>query len=266
MKRTSYQRQRCPVRALLHVTLRSAVLLSTAFILCGCLELFNEELPPEPQPIEDDQGSFTLHASYRAIRSYPGGSGVFVVSMRPGQGFAGIVRLTLEADSELHAQIDRYLLDEDDSVAEIRIAPMSPGGGDSLRILFTARHNGVEQHIPLAVDVMEWDHPSPGAEIRYRNQFIDWLADAHPELNISGQDFFGRWMTYPQHLIVEHWTFLSREWEMRICFHVMFPPDDWSKMRLRCRGCPEALIAVHRDTKGNITQIPVEEYPTFYGY
>jgi|GEM_PF-955083 len=266
MDRRSYRPHRFSAQALLHATLPAAMLLCTAFLLSGCLEMFTEELPPEPQPIENDEGTFTLHTSYRAIRSCAGGGGVFIVSMRPGPGFAGIVRLTLESDSGLHAQLDRYLLDEDDSVAEIRIAPMSLGSGDSLRILLTARHNGSLQRLPLAVNMIEWEHPSPGAEIRHRQHFIDWLAEAHPELDINGNDFFGRWMTYPQHLIVEHWTFLSREWEMRICFHVMIPPDDWSKMLLRRRGCPEALFAVHRDTYGNVTEIPVDAYPTFYGY
>ena len=245
----------------------AALMLVLAAGFQGCLDMFNESLPPEPMPAEDDAGSFTLRATAGAVRSFPGGGGLFVVSIRPDAGFAGMVRLSLDADPALHAQLDRYLLDRSDSVAEIRIAPDDDAPIDNLTIVLTATHNGVHTTLPLTVEMFEWEQSkTPGEEIGYRDTFISWLNDAHPELDISAADHFLRWHTYPQIIIVEHWTFLSRDWELRVCYHVMIPPHDWSKMLLRRRGSTRPILAAHRDTEGHITEIPIEEYPILDGY
>ena len=74
------------------------------------------------------------------------------------------------------------------------------------------------------------------------------------------------YITYPAHLIVEHWTFLYDNWEMRICYHVMIPPYNWSMLWLRPLGELDAVFSAKREWNGTAYEIPICDYPTFYGY
>ena len=67
--------------------------------------------------------------------------------------------------------------------------------------------------------------------------------------------------------IVEHWTFLEANYEMRVCRHVMMAPEDWAKLWLRPRGEWDAVFAAMMDTDGATPyEIPLEDYPIYYGY
>ncbi len=73
-------------------------------------------------------------------------------------------------------------------------------------------------------------------------------------------------LTYPEILVVEHWTFLNPTWEMRMCFHVMIPPYDWSMLTIRSRGEWDFQFAAKRESDGTTYEIPVAEYPVMCGY
>ncbi len=95
---------------------------------------------------------------------------------------------------------------------------------------------------------------------------MPWLSQHHPEYAaVLDQKWFA-YNTYPQIWVVEHWTFLSEDWELRVCFHVMIPPYDWSMMRLRKRGEVNAEFAARRESDGTIYEIPVSDYPIKFGY
>jgi hypothetical protein len=62
---------------------------------------------------------------------------------------------------------------------------------------------------------------------------------------------------------------MSKDWEVRFCFHVMIPPYDWTKIMIRERDEWEPAIAGKREHDGvdyKLSEIPISEYPTFYGY
>jgi hypothetical protein len=88
----------------------------------------------------------------------------------------------------------------------------------------------------------------------------------HPELGDLSPQVWRNYLTYPMHLIVEHWTFLSTAWEVRLCRHIMIPPHDWSMILFRRLGTLEPVLAARRETDGSIHQIPVSEYPVLYGF
>ena len=110
------------------------------------------------------------------------------------------------------------------------------------------------------VRIFAWEQGPPGAEMAQRASFLSWLAAAHPELGDIAARPSLRYITYPEILIVEHWTFLSSVWDMRVCFHVMIPPDDWSMMLLRRTGSLTPLLAARRESDGSIREIPVSSY------
>ncbi len=124
----------------------------------------------------------------------------------------------------------------------------------------------IDETLVLEVEMFDWSSDNLPDAIIKRDELIDWLEAEHPEFGtFSGENWFA-YVTYPAHLIVEHWTFLYEKWEMRICYHVMIPPHNWSKLWLRPRGEVDAVFAAKREYDGTAYEIPVSDYPTFYGY
>jgi hypothetical protein len=235
-------------------------------LLAGCLEVGGDAMPDEPLPSPEDAGEYVLQARHTAIRSYPGGGGVFTVFIDPREDFSGTVRLSVEADPLLHASLSRHVLDERERVAELRLAPSETIGVGMQRITVVAMHDKRTTALSLDVELLPWSQAPAGMEMEKREDFLTWLRTAHPELGDVTQRPFHRYMTYPEILIVEHWTFLSSDWEMRLCYHVMIPPHDWSMLLLRRCGSLSPLLAARRESDGSIHEIAVEQYPTLFDY
>ena len=250
-----------------------AAIILLALLACSCEEApvypgdspdqatQDDILPVDPPSDEMDTGTFSLHCINTSVRSYIGGGGVFIIAIKPDPQFSGTVQLAVEADPLLAVQLTRYRLDEFISYAELTVEPCAPIAQGTSTITVRATHHGRTITRQLDVDLYEWEQNEPGTEIIKRDEFVSWLAKEHPEVGDLSAEQFRRYMTYPQILIVEHWTFLNQDWEFRVCFHVMIPPHDWSMMLLRRRGCAQPLLAARRDSDGTIAEIPVDEYP-----
>lgn len=230
----------------------------------------------------------SLHAKYSYIRSYPGGGGIFIVYIEPENGFSGNVYLRINADQNLGVEVDTKILNMQSRVAEITLRPTMNISFTTYSIEVSAFYSPSLSPVKSAVDFWEppyghhpavslrtlyldveiFDHSScnlPDAIVK-RDELVTWLEAEHPEFGMfSNQDFFA-YVTYPEILVVEHWTFLYDDWEMRICYHVMMPPYDWSKIWLRPRGEINAVFAAYRESDGTTYEIPVSEYPSFFGY
>jgi hypothetical protein len=242
--------------------IRHPRLFAIVFVLiASCSDLIPDH------PTTPDAGSYTLSARYSHIRSYPGGGGVFTIFIEPHTDFRGNVKLTLQADPILRAKLSRSTLDARDRIAELVLEPQPGVTFDSTVILVKADHRDSSTWLPLRITMYGWSSVDPGPETELLRLFLDWQHRTHPEL-ISATDVstYRRWITYPEHLIVEHWSFVDAAWEIRLCRHVMVPPDDWSMLLMRPLHTLAPVLAARRDTDGNIVEIPVSEYPLFYGY
>lgn len=219
----------------------------------------------------DGDSSFTIQATYTKIRSYPNGGGVFIVSMTSEQNFSGSVQLSLTADPALHADLTQTTLTRDASVAEITIRPDDSAKIKNHTIMLWATHASKTTAVSLEVEMFDWEQSDTATVQAKSMEFIEWLRVNRPDITgLDDNDWF-IYITYPQILIVEHWTFLNDDWEMRVCFHVMIPPDDWSMIRLRNRGTIDPLFAAKREYASDngsytIHEIPVSGYPTFFDY
>jgi hypothetical protein len=218
------------------------------------------------------EAGFSILPKYDYIRSYPGGGGIFVVRLISNGNFAGDVNLTLTADPLLNAGLSRRTLNDRYEIAEITVRPDQSIEARTYEIELRALYTGDPSHIgpfrkvSLKVEVLQWGPTNPANVISKRDEFIVWLETEHPELgNFSNRIWFP-YMTYPQILIVEHWTFLDEDWEFRLCYHVMIPPYDWSKILLRRRGEWDPVLAAMRESDGTIHEIPISEYPVMFGY
>ncbi len=209
---------------------------------------------------------FTIDAKYRKIRSYPEGGGVFIVRATQSNDLFQEIKLSINADAELNALIDVNDINRHSGIVEITIQPEpSIEFGVHPIMVFVTRSN-TTQSIELKVETINWSSGNVEMAMTKRDEFVDWLEAEHPEFGtFSGRDWFP-YVTYPGILVVEHWTFLDLDWEMRVCFHVMIPPYDWSMLLLRPRGEWDPIFAAKRESDGTIYEIPVGDYPIFFSY
>lgn len=215
--------------------------------------------------------TFEFGAKYNYIRSCPGGGGIFLVSIEPNSAFTGKVFLNIIAPYSLNAELNKDVLDMGSPVAEIRVSPSENISSGKYNIGVAAVHvvglyvQNVER-IKLEVEVFDWESTVSRNLSQKRDLFIEWLETEHPEFGIFPKQKYDAYNTYPELIIVEHGTFLSSEWEIRVCDHVMIPPDDWSMIWIRKRGALDALFAAKRETDNSIHEIPISEYPIMFGY
>lgn len=209
---------------------------------------------------------FDIKGKYLYIRSQPGGGGVFIVRMVRGRVMSDDYSLSIQADAGLNASIDIDGFSGPSGVAEISVRPDESIDAGIYSIRFYATDRNITRAIEMNVDVINWPAGTSEMAMDKRDEFVTWLETEHPELgNFSRREWYS-YLTYPGILQVEHWTFLDQDWEMRICFHVMIPPYDWSMLLIRPRGEWDALLAARRESDGTIYEIPLDEYPTFYSY
>ena len=226
-------------------------------IVVGCSEDAEED---------EDKGSYTITAKYSRIRSYRDGGGIFIVSMTPDDDFSGEVDLDINADPALNAELDRHSLDRSSTIAEIAIYPDQSAKTGGYEIELEATRINDSQSIILEVEIFDWSSGNIDDATVKRDEILGWVEEESPEFGSFSKRYWFPYMTYPETLVVEHWTFLNMEWEMRLCYHVMIPPYDWSMLAIRRRGESDFIFAVKRESDGAIHEIPVAEYPTMYGY
>lgn len=216
---------------------------------------------------EDGRISFTLKTQYDTIRSCPGGGGIFIISLPENLNLSGQLTISFEASSDLDVSISKTHLSNEVSTTEIVIEPKATIETKDYKIKVMASNQQFYGSIELVVSIFDWSTEVGEDLLLMKNEFDTWLNTNFPEYNIhEGMNWFA-YPTYPQILIVEHYTFIDQEYEYRICRHAMIPPYDWSMIRLRKRNEVAPFLAARKDSTGGIIhQIPVEDYPTLFGY
>ena len=241
--------------------------LSCILFLCLLFSCNGAIIDPEQSP--KTPGQFTLQAKYDSIRSCPGGGGLFVITAINLYNPFEIVSLQVDCDSHLNASLTRQFISSRNPVFEVVIDPVPRIPIAKYDITVTGRGRRIAASVTLHVEVLNWENASQLSDIAAgkKNAFVDWLNANFPEINITHQTDWNIYSTYPQVIIVEHYTLINHEYEMRLCSHAMIPPSDWSMIRLRKRNTWEPFLAARQDTAGDrIYEIPVDEYPLMFGY
>jgi hypothetical protein len=235
------------------------IVLVLATIINSCSDEADSVIPPL------DEGEYSISIKYVSVMIYPGGGAVFLISLTPEYKFNGDVNISTSCDPALNCNVKNINLDKEHPVSEIEVRPADSirEGKYPISICFT--HKEVTKYDTVYVNISQWGCNEEDA-FNKRNEFKEFIERKYPNLS----DIFVLkntcYSTYTNILIVEHYTFLSDSYEVRLCYHVMIPPSDWSKLLIRKRLSWEPLIALSRDTKGEIVEIPVSEYPIFFGY
>jgi hypothetical protein len=210
---------------------------------------------------------FKIESKYDYIQSYGEGGGIFPIYLKTPYQFEGNISLELSADSELNAQLTTYVLNNSSQVADIIVQPIKNITKGIHRITISSVDGFIPMEHVLEVEIFDINISEPSSYImKKKDELLSWFETTHPDYeNISDSSWFP-YRTYQKVLVVEHWTFLNDEYELRICCHITIPPYNWSKMSLRPLGEIEPVLAFHREYDGKTMEIPVSEYPILYGY
>lgn len=119
-------------------------------------------------------------------------------------------------------------------VGEVAIVPEAVDQEVELAVGITATRGEVERTERRIVMLMPGEDSLFGEAGDHLAPFVTWLARERPDLGITGVTAWsatpGGWV-----LVVNHYLFFSNEWEVGLDWHVMIPPDDWSRIYLRRR-------------------------------
>lgn len=241
--------------------MKSFPVFAVLLILCGCTK--EEDAIIAPHTVRRD---FTVAVPYDTIRSYPGGGGLFLITMTPEAECRWETRVRVEAAAGLHATVQPATLTAADEAVEVLLRPSEALADGYYALDVIAEHEGAEKRLRLYANVMPWSPPDDAEVLRRLETFRAWCTARDPAMAAAFEAPEFIYNTYPEILIVEHNTILTPEWEIRLCKHVMIPPDDWMKIRFRRRGSIAPQFAATQESNGTIHEIPVSEYPTLCGY
>jgi hypothetical protein len=119
-------------------------------------------------------------------------------------------------------------------VGEVTVIPAAVTAESQLPVTITASRGDVEKSEERSLTVMPGEDTLAQEAALHVAPFITWLAANHPELGITPETSWdgglGSWV-----LIVEHYQYVSEEWELGLSWHVMVAPEDWARIYLRHR-------------------------------
>lgn len=212
-----------------------------------------------------DKGDYSVTVKYDLIRIYHGGGGLYLFSISPNSEFEGDVELSLEADTLLHASLLKSKLTASDTVGEIILLPSGILPDKNYTIKLKLKHNGLTKYITFRANSYTWADNREDASMKL-NLFKTWIQNNKPEFLTIFDSPDLLYATYPETLIVEHYTYLSDLYEVRLCYHVTVPQDSWTKLLVRKRGHwqPEFALAIMDGL--HVLPMDTEQYPTLYGY
>jgi len=118
----------------------------------------------------------------------------------------------------------------------VDINPEDPEQERHVFVDLLAERGGIRRNRLIEVSVLPGEDHLGETAAFYRDLFIPWLAEHHPELGITGQTEWTGTVVKPHILVVTYYLFFSPEWEMGLRWHVMIPPHDWAEIYLRHRS------------------------------
>jgi len=202
------------------------------------------------------------------IRSCPGGGGIFIIKVLVSGDQIRELSLDLECDDMLNATLHIPESGSGDAL-EIVIEPDSNIAITDQPILLRGSLAERRDSLLLNVHMINWtDTKELGDLIIVKmNNYIDWLHVNHPAVEIYDTTQWELFATYPQTIIVDYFTLLNDQYELRVCNHAMIPPEDWSAIRLRERCVYQPFLTLRQDsTNGAIYEIHRDEFPTLFDY
>jgi hypothetical protein len=140
-------------------------------------------------------------------------------------------------------------------VGEVWLVPDAATEEATITVSFTATRGSVTHTDQRSTRIMPFEDDRAEQAQPYFETWIDWLATNHPEFGITKATNWDS--TYVMALlIVSHYAYFSDEWEMKVSWHIMIAPDDFTEVYLRHRGDETAWSHAYRmDSFTNKTEV-----------
>jgi len=168
--------------------------------------------------------------------SMPGQRVVFLVVVEDtgeGNGYGKAVDISATASSA-EVSVNNPAI-KSGEVAEVTVIPDQTSTNKILTITINGERSGFKQTETVNIEVIEWEDDLGDVAAEMRDKFVPWLATNHPDLGITSETEWIGTIVNPRILVVMHYMFYSEDWEMYVTWHVMTPPDDWTRIYLRPR-------------------------------
>ena len=240
------------------VLLVGLILVSLTAVFSGCSD---DDDPLTSYPQGD---GFRLEVRYDSVRVAPGGDCLLPLRIIPEVDLSGNVDLTVWCEQSVNIGLTDRSINVFHPVSEMRIRPDLDCDTLSYRLVIRGVHGSDTLLDSCRVRVVQWDPQVPVEALGKRDELLEWVKATYPDLENWDTVSWEAFRTYPQILVVEHVTFLTSEWEIRICYHVTIPPNDWSYICLRRRSEWETMLAARRESDGTVHEVPVSEYPDLW--
>jgi hypothetical protein len=123
-------------------------------------------------------------------------------------------------------------------VGEVTVVPSAVTADADLPVSITASRGGIEKTETRTLKLAPGEDTLREEAATHLAPFLPVLA-SQPELGITAATTWdptpGAWV-----LVVSHYLYFSTDWELGLEWHVMIPPDDWTRIYLRHRGTETA--------------------------
>ena len=86
------------------------------------------------------------------------------------------------------------------------------------------------------VNIINWTCANIEEVEPIKDSYISYLALNYPNFGINENTKWTGFTSAPMTLVVEHFLFISENWELELSRHVMIPPYDWVKVYIRPRS------------------------------
>lgn len=217
-------------------------------------------------------GSFTVEAKYTYFRSYPGGRALFLLKITPGADFVGDAIVSLSSDRLLKGEFTTTHINAETGMTELLIDASKQLEIGFYYVTVTVENQTCVQTVEFEIEIFSWGILSMNNALDARDNFVGWLEAEHPEFgSFTGELWTDIYCQYPLR-IVEHYTHLSDNWEMRVGCHVTWTPEDYYEVYwLRPRGQWNPIVAAKMtwdlDTQTYvINEMSVDDWIYYYGY
>jgi hypothetical protein len=166
--------------------------------------------------------------------AFPGQHCLLLVAVRPADAaWRGSVEVTATAPGAVvRVQPERLA---PGVVGEITVVPKATTAERSITVTVRATRGAIVAEAKRTIEIYpEQDLARPWAR-QILGRFLPWLEARYPELGLGPDSRFFGTVTRPHWLIVMHYLFLNRDWEIGVQWHVMIEPYDWARIYLRPR-------------------------------
>jgi hypothetical protein len=214
---------------------RSGALLALGLslvLVSGC----TSAVSPSPATAPPSPSDFSLEVMPPSLvgRTIGGQRVVFLVTAT-GSAADGPIQMAATADTATISIEPQPLTPG--VVGEVTVVPEAVAEGSepvAVQVTITGARAGMERTVERTLEVVSGTDELGGEAVDHLAPFAEWLAANRPELGIDPQTSWqstpGSWV-----LVVNHYAFFSKDWELELSWHVMLPPDDWARIALRHR-------------------------------